>query len=134
MIPIDSVDTAPNDVMGLIKGLSLSLSPSTASVSSDQELNQDMFTALRSSAEHTRQIWCRPWRMGKAMDEDDTLRTLSSLVGSGLPLPKSPSGRLLEIGPDPDDTLSQEREERGWWSLRFHQVMSAKRRMNLDTV
>ena len=72
--------------------------------------------------------------MGKAMDEDGTLRTLSSLVGSGLPLPKSPSGRLLEIGPNADDTLNQEREERGWWSLRFHQVMSAKRRMNLDSV
>ena len=72
--------------------------------------------------------------MGKTMDEGDTLRILNSLVNSGLPLPKSPSGRLLEIGPDVDDTFSQEREERGWWSLRFHQVMSTKRRLNLDTV
>ncbi|KAH7914933.1 hypothetical protein BJ138DRAFT_1078560 [Hygrophoropsis aurantiaca] len=47
-----------------------------------------------------------------------------SILASGLPLPKSPSmqaeGAAGGIG---SDAKQQEREERGWWSLRFHQIL-----------
>lgn len=47
-------------------------------------------------------------------------QTVMSLVASGLPIPKSPSLQLAE----PQTTRSlAEREERGWWSLRFHEVL-----------
>jgi hypothetical protein len=38
------------------------------------------------------------------------------ILRRGLPLPKSPSAQMAEQGADPTE---QEREARGWWSLRF---------------
>lgn len=58
--------------------------------------------------------------------EQDTYHCVKSILASGLPMPRSPSmqleGRDIEVEPS-TDTTEQEREERGWWSLRFHQVM-----------
>lgn len=55
----------------------------------------------------------------------DTHLALASLVGSGLPIPRSPSGTFpdtLEESRDFRQGLGDEREERGWWSLRYQQV------------
>ena len=55
----------------------------------------------------------------------DTHLVVSSLTASGLPVPRSPSGNLPETSPAGSDRApgsSDEREERGWWSLRYQQV------------
>ncbi|KAF8641638.1 hypothetical protein AX16_009864 [Volvariella volvacea WC 439] len=50
--------------------------------------------------------------------------TVLSILSSGLPLPKSPSMQQAEYHDGrPADVQRQEREQRGWWSLRFHQVL-----------
>ncbi|KAK7460497.1 Protein T2 [Stygiomarasmius scandens] len=61
--------------------------------------------------------------------EHDRRRILNSILASGLPFPKSPSlqeasiaMRRNELDYD-NDSMRLEREERGWWSLRFKQVL-----------
>ncbi|KAG8936780.1 hypothetical protein FRC02_011359 [Tulasnella sp. 418] len=59
---------------------------------------------------------------GSHLDLDISGRqSVISILASGLPLPKSPSQQLLD-GKQYDD-VEREREERGWWSVQFHQVM-----------
>lgn len=62
---------------------------------------------------------------GRNVDlELDTHRSVRSILASGLPLPKSPSIQIDEVDSGlASDTTEQEREERGWWSLRFQQVL-----------
>jgi hypothetical protein len=62
----------------------------------------------------------------------DTHQTVFSLLASGLPLPKSPSiqGADLQRG-EPKDSTREEREERGWWSVRFQQVFRELQRQNM---
>ncbi|KAK0452990.1 uncharacterized protein EV420DRAFT_1557910 [Desarmillaria tabescens] len=56
--------------------------------------------------------------LGLEYDDDRLQRTVvDSLVASGLPIPKSPSLQLV------GSEKRQEREERGWWSLRFREVL-----------
>ena len=45
-----------------------------------------------------------------------------SLLAAGLPLPKSPSMQMAELACGGSE--QQEREERGWWSKRFHEVFA----------
>ncbi|KAF9554908.1 hypothetical protein CPC08DRAFT_821396 [Agrocybe pediades] len=53
----------------------------------------------------------------------DTYLAVSSLVASGLPIPRSPSGQISGIFHGKEDhAFGDEREERGWWSLRFQQI------------
>ena len=56
----------------------------------------------------------------------DTHSSVMSILASGLPMPKSPSLRIEEQVATSRQV--QEREERGWWTLRFYQVMSELRR------
>ncbi|TFK22838.1 hypothetical protein FA15DRAFT_695454 [Coprinopsis marcescibilis] len=60
----------------------------------------------------------------------DTWLAVSSLTASGLPMPKSPSGHLpdLRYGREDAREREMEREERGWWTLRYHQVLGELRR------
>lgn len=64
----------------------------------------------------------------------DALMAVSSLVSSGLPIPKSPSGHmpellarhlppLAEYQTRGDEVRELEREERGWWLIRYRQVL-----------
>lgn len=56
--------------------------------------------------------------LGLEYDDDRLQRTVvDSLVASGLPLPKSPSSQFV------GSEKRQEREERGWWSLRFREAL-----------
>jgi hypothetical protein len=49
---------------------------------------------------------------------------VASILAAGLPLPKSPSQQLrAESNASEVDVVEQEREERGWWSLRFQQIL-----------
>ena len=66
--------------------------------------------------------------------ELDTHQSVLSIMGSGLPLPKSPSVQLDDIANgEPGSSRQQEREERGWWSLRFHQVLRELQRQDALT-
>ncbi|KAG6372057.1 hypothetical protein JVT61DRAFT_8765 [Boletus reticuloceps] len=50
---------------------------------------------------------------------------LSSILAAGLPFPKSPSMQIQESERGlASDSERQEREERGWWSKRFHEVFA----------
>ncbi|KAF8151716.1 hypothetical protein B0H34DRAFT_728735 [Crassisporium funariophilum] len=61
----------------------------------------------------------------------DTHLAVSSLVGSGLPMPRSPSGHFPEIlGTNGKGFAGGEREERGWWSLRYQQVFRELQRQD----
>ncbi|KAF9466836.1 hypothetical protein BDZ94DRAFT_1250917 [Collybia nuda] len=63
--------------------------------------------------------------------EHDTQQTVFSLLASGLPLPKSPSVQLDDFRHGQlVDIRKQEREERGWWSLRFQQVFRELQRQD----
>ncbi|KAF9018362.1 Dbl homology domain-containing protein [Hymenopellis radicata] len=72
--------------------------------------------ALQHSARTTSPLLSIP--MGLDYEDDRLQRTfVDSLVESGLPIPRSPSFQFE--GSD----RRQEREERGWWSLRFREVL-----------
>lgn len=47
--------------------------------------------------------------------------TIQKILASGLPMPKSPSVQLSSG--ERGNVVSREREERGWWSVRFRQVL-----------
>ncbi|KAJ8689159.1 hypothetical protein PTI98_013210 [Pleurotus ostreatus] len=47
--------------------------------------------------------------------------TIQTILASGLPMPKSPSVQLTSG--ERGNVVSREREERGWWSVRFRQVL-----------
>jgi hypothetical protein len=61
--------------------------------------------------------------------ELDTHQSVVAIMASGLPLPKSPSVQLEDAAAgESGSTRQQEREERGWWSLRFQQVLREMQR------
>jgi hypothetical protein len=61
--------------------------------------------------------------------ELDTHQSVLAIMASGLPLPKSPSVQLEEVVlGESGSARQQEREERGWWSLRFQQVLREMQR------
>lgn len=65
--------------------------------------------------------------------DHDTQQTVFSLLASGLPLPKSPSAQLVDLQHgQPGDIRRQEREERGWWSLRFQQIFRELQRQDMS--
>lgn len=56
------------------------------------------------------------------------------ILNTGLPLPKSPSVQLKDndrLGArDGPSDADREREERGWWTLRFQQVLREMQRQD----
>ncbi|KAG5650115.1 hypothetical protein H0H81_000623 [Sphagnurus paluster] len=58
----------------------------------------------------------------------DKHQAVFSLLASGLPLPKSPSMQMADVG---DDAMTQERQQRGWWALRFQQVFREIQRQDI---
>ena len=67
--------------------------------------------------------------------EVDTHQSVLSIMASGLPLPKSPSVQLEEVAHgESGNPRQQEREERGWWSLRFQQVLREMQRRDALSV
>ncbi|KAJ7577970.1 hypothetical protein C8J56DRAFT_1060654 [Mycena floridula] len=62
----------------------------------------------------------------------DTQATMHSILTSGLPMPKSPSLQIQETQEnDKPDNRRREREARGWWSLRFQQVLREMQRQEV---
>jgi hypothetical protein len=67
--------------------------------------------------------------------EMDARCSLGSILASGLPLPKSPSFQKEEEAKGVvADAVQMEREERGWWSLRFQQVLHEIQRMDIQLI
>lgn len=66
--------------------------------------------------------------------EQDTQKSVMAILNTGLPLPKSPSIQMVDTGragsADPANDLDKEREERGWWALRFQQVLREMQRQD----
>ena len=54
----------------------------------------------------------------------DPNHLMTPLLDAGLPVPKSPSVQVLDVkNGQQGDSMQQEREERGWWSVRFQQIL-----------
>lgn len=63
--------------------------------------------------------------VNRAVSVMEAQKPVLSILAAGLPLPKSPSMQLEESERGlARDSEQQEREERGWWSKRFHEVFS----------
>jgi hypothetical protein len=66
--------------------------------------------------------------------EQDTQTSVIAILNTGLPLPKSPSIQIHDSGragtADPSTDHDKEREERGWWALRFQQVLKEMQRQD----
>ena len=87
---------------------------------------QRLLDGLRKSQHHTFRSLSMPTLPGTLMEdlEIDTRQSLVGILSSGLPLPKSPSIQFEEAQKGlRRDVADGEREERGWWTLRFHQVL-----------
>lgn len=65
--------------------------------------------------------------------EGHSRHSVVSILASGLPLPKSPSYHHLtngNRGQSALDLVDGEREERGWWTLRFKQILREMERVD----
>ncbi|KAH9051647.1 hypothetical protein EDB83DRAFT_2396851 [Lactarius deliciosus] len=134
LLPVDPENVATGVIpdSGQVIILTLSIpSMSSAGVRLDtpslSRLRQNWISAFQECAEHTLRALSFPTQSGKLVAptpgvawDNDAQTSVSAILASGLPLPKSPSTQLAEQGIDP---AQQEREARGWWALRFQQVL-----------
>ncbi|EKM76359.1 hypothetical protein AGABI1DRAFT_131444 [Agaricus bisporus var. burnettii JB137-S8] len=130
LIPINSADSNLRNMIPRIECIQIS-QPESASCTSTPDICQDCFSAFRRSRDHTTQLWCRPWKNINTI----TPQIPTTYGDSGLPLLKSPPGSQAHASkPRPRDTSVsiEEREERSWWSFRFHQVMTSKRQVTFS--
>ncbi|KAG2119448.1 Dbl homology domain-containing protein [Suillus clintonianus] len=115
---------------GRVLTVSLSHGTSRSSVSEASmqcAVLKDWLVPLRQCCQHTLRSLSSPSAKGPlahASKESEISQSVLSILASGLPFPKSPSMQLhgVEQG-QAGDAEQQEREERGWWSLRFHEVL-----------
>lgn len=136
LLPVDpeNVRTGGIPDSGQVIMLSVSIPPTSSAgvqldMSSLSRLRQNWISAFQECSEHTLRALSFPTQSGKLIaptpgvgwDNDAQISSVSAILASGLPLPKSPSTQLAEEpGADP---AQQEREARGWWSIRFQQVL-----------
>ncbi|KAI0248546.1 hypothetical protein BJV78DRAFT_1284727 [Lactifluus subvellereus] len=139
LLPVDPVNVTSGAIPdnGQLITLTLSIPPTSSSgvqldMSSMSRLRQNWMSAFQECAEHTFRALSFPTQSGKLVATLPGLRCDNNsqtsdyaILGSGLPLPKSPSTQMAEPGADP---AQQEREARGWWALRFQQVLHEMQR------
>ncbi|PCH34803.1 hypothetical protein WOLCODRAFT_165828 [Wolfiporia cocos MD-104 SS10] len=103
------------------------------------DLSKEWLDALQRCRYHTIHSLSYPPRSADKSDssgfddfELDTYHSVKAIMASGLPLPKSPSMQFEDQQQERhvEDATEQEREERGWWSLRFQQVMREMQRQD----
>jgi serine/arginine repetitive matrix protein 2 len=100
------------------------------------EHKEQWLKALRSCALYTLRSLSFPTHSGRYLAhgpsvdlEADTKHSVVAILASGLPFPKSPSIHIEEASQGQVlDDQALEREERGWWALRFQQVMREMQR------
>jgi hypothetical protein len=95
-------------------------------------LRHNWVSAFQECSEYTVRALSFPTESGKLAAptpgfvwDSNPQTSVSAILASGLPLPKSPSAQIAEQGSDPSE---QEREARGWWVLRFQQVLREMQR------
>ncbi|KAI0660284.1 hypothetical protein C8Q70DRAFT_85619 [Cubamyces menziesii] len=135
-IPLDQLDTGITVENTPPTTITLSIAPSEPPETNPLEL----LKALRKCHHHTARGLSYPSLPAIITDdlELDTRQSLAGILSSGLPLPKSPSMQFEEAARDngqvpgvpngEDAGMRGEREERGWWTLRFQQVLREMQR------
>ncbi|KAH7886686.1 hypothetical protein F5I97DRAFT_1028978 [Phlebopus sp. FC_14] len=115
---------------GPVVTISFSYRPSRASVaeaSAGRVLLSEWLPPLRKCCQHTLKsissLTTKGFAFHDATSDPDAQNPVLSILASGLPFPKSPSMQIeaSEKG-EASNSEQQEREERGWWSKRFHEV------------
>ena len=134
LLPVDPENVATGAIpdSGQVIMLTLSIPPTSSTgaqldTPSLSRLRQNWISALQECAEQTLRALSFPTQSGKLVAPipgvgwgHDAETSVSAILASGLPLPKSPSTQLADKDADPSQ---QEREARGWWALRFQQVL-----------
>lgn len=139
-VGLENIATGRIPDSGQVITLSLSVPPVSSSgaqldISGLSRLRHNWVSAFHECAEYTLRALSFPTESGKLVAPTPGLAwetgnnpqtsSVSAIVTSGLPLPKSPSAQMTEQGADPTE---QEREARGWWGLRFQQVLREMQR------
>ena len=139
LLPVDLENIATGRIpdSGQVITLSLSVPPVSSSgaqldTAGLSRLRHNWVSAFQECAEYTLRALSFPTESGKLAAptpglawETGNNNPVPAIVTSGLPLPKSPSTQIAEQGADPSE---QEREARGWWGLRFQQVLREMQR------
>ena len=139
LLPVDLENIATGRIPDSGQVITLSLSvPSVASSEAQLDmaglsrLRHNWVSAFQECAECTLRALSFPTESGKLAAptpglgwDSNPQSSVSAILASGLPLPKSPSTQVAEQGADPTE---QEREARGWWGLRFQQVLREMQR------
>ena len=139
LLPVDLENIATGRIPDSGQVIMLTLSVPSMSSSGLQldtptlsRLRHSWVSAFQECAEYTLRALSFPTQSGKlavpipGLDwGSDPRSSVSAILDSGLPLPKSPSTQMAEKGGDP---AQQEREARGWWALRFQQVLREMQR------
>ncbi len=141
LLPVDLENIATGRIpdSGQVLTLSLFVPPVSSSgaqldMAGLSRLRHNWVSAFQECAEYTLRALSFPTESGRlaaptpgqAWETGNNPQTsVSAIVASGLPLPKSPSTQIAEHGADPAE---QEREARGWWGLRFQQVLRETQR------
>lgn len=139
LLPVDPENIATGRIPDSGQVITLSLSVPSVSSSGAQldtaglsRLCQNWVSAFQECARYTLRALSFPTESGKLavptpglVWDDNPQTSVSAILASGLPLPKSPSAQMAEQGADPTE---QEREARGWWGLRFQQVLREMQR------
>ncbi|KAK1235576.1 Protein T2, partial [Marasmius sp. AFHP31] len=127
MIAVDVIPVQGDGLTGKHQVKTLYL---TFQESADMTLSREVWiSALRSACKPTLAAMSNPslneqerrsmTGLNEALDSHSS-RILDTILASGLPPPKSPS---MQLGGTEGDCVKLEREERGWWSMRFQQVL-----------
>ncbi|KAI0739440.1 hypothetical protein C8Q80DRAFT_1198706 [Daedaleopsis nitida] len=128
-LTVDVVAISPEHLDSGFMGEDASVVPITLVLPSSENsegARTELLAALHKCQQHTVRSLSFPSLPGTMMDdvELDTRQSLVGILASGLPLPKSPSIQFDEANKGQRrDAVDGEREERGWWTLRFQQVL-----------
>jgi hypothetical protein len=136
LLPVDLENIATGKIPDSGQVITLSLSVPSMSSSGAQldmaglsRLRSNWVSAFQECAEYTLRALSFPTESGKLAAptpglvwDSNPQTSVSAILASGLPLPKSPSTQMAEQQ-GAADPAEQEREARGWWGLRFQQVL-----------
>ena len=143
------INVVPMDREGIDDGVAADASSTSVFVSltndhasrDRQIIQKRWWDAFESCAQSTLRSLSYPVYSGRYLahgsngeHDANTRQTVMEILASGLPLPKSPSAQMIEAaaatmgerlkGGDGE----REREERGWWALRFQQTLAEMQR------
>lgn len=126
-VPLDSCTIELPPLGGKVERLRLAV-PSSLDQSqiSVQEETRRWLVAFRKSLQYTIRTISNPLgaRFIDTSLQNETQKMNRSILACGLPIPKSPSLQFEDPKTGADDSKRQEQEERGWWSVRFQQVLA----------